>query len=369
MLFKGTRKYGKGEIDLLTMKSGGSNNAFTSFDFTAYYFSFAADRWQQAVEIEADRMNNTLFDPVEFEAERRVVLEELKGRLDQPWGLLMQELYRTALERHPYRNPVIGWIEDVESATLEEMEGYYRLHYCPSNATLVVVGDFETGAALEKIHTEFGHLPPGHPPPARCAAELPQTAERRFQRVWRGDVPRIAIAYPAPRIGHPDSYALQVLASILSDGKASRLYQRLVETDRAATFASAEYGEALDDTLFSIRAEGRGSLSAGEIEALIHDEIEKLASSGVTPHELDRARNQIESHFVFSMERSLDQAMLLGQIRTLTTLDYIDAYVQRIRTVDPAEVQAACRRYLTPLRRTVGWLLEGSGGSLQETRA
>jgi len=366
MLFKGTRRYGKGEIDLLTMKSGGSNNAFTSYDFTAYYFNFASDRWQTALEIEADRMTNTVFEPAEFEAERKVVIEELKAGLDQPWGALMQELNRRAFERHPYRNPVIGWLEDLEAATVEDMEQYYRQHYCPSNATLVLVGDFETDAALRKVKAEFDRIPPGEPPALRSSRELPQERERRFELAWRSSVPRIAIGYHAPPIGHPDSYALQVLAAILADGKASRLYQRLVERDRATTFVTAEYGEAYDETLFYIRAESRGGVTPGAIEAAIHDEVQRIAAGGVDAHELDRARHQIEAHFVFSMERALDQAMLLGQIQTLSTLDYIDEYLPRIAGVDSGHVKHVCKRYLAPSNRTVGWLFEGPPAGVAE---
>lgn len=366
MLFKGTEKLQKGEIDVLTMKHGGVNNAFTSYDFTAYYFTFASDRWSLALEIEADRMTGTRFDPTEFEAERSVVIEELKAGLDQPWGLLMQELNRTAFEAHPYRNPVIGWLEDLESAAIGDMERYYREFYRPSNATLVLVGDFDRESALDLATAAFEHLPPGPAPPCHVPAEPAQMAERRFEIPWRSDVPRVAMAWHAPRIGHADSYVLQVLAAILSDGKASRLYQRLVETDRTVTFVSAEYGEALEDTLFYIRAEGRGTAAIQEIEAAIHDEIGRIVRDGVSPRELDRARHQIEAHFVFSTERSLDQAMLLGQIHTLTTLDYIDLYLSRIAGIDSDRVQETAARYLNDTGRTTGRLVPREDGPASE---
>lgn len=368
MLFKGTEKLQKGEIDVLTMKHGGVNNAFTSYDFTAYYFTFASDRWSLALEIEADRMTGTRFDPGEFEAERNVVIEELRAGLDQPWGLLMQELNRTAFEAHPYRNPVIGWLEDLESAVVADMEQYYREFYRPSNATLVLVGDFDKDMALDQASTAFAHLPPAPVPSTQLAQEPPQMGERRFEIPWRSDVPRIAMAWHAPRIGHPDSYALQVLAAILSDGKASRLYQRLVETERTVTFVSAEYGEALEDTLFYIRAEGRDLGTVPAIEAAIHEEVARIVRDGVTPRELDRARHQIEAHFVFSTERSLDQAMLLGQIQTLTTLDYIDRYLSRIAAIDSDQIQAVAARYLNEGNRTVGWLVPREDGPVPEPR-
>src|SRR5216117_4504183 len=155
MLFKGTERFKKGEIDLITLKNGGGNNAFTSHDFTAYYFNFASDRWDVALEIESDRIINCTFDPEEFEAEKKVVIEELKTGLDSPWGLLLQELEAVAFKVHPYRNPIVGWLQDVERATVEEQQAYYRRYYHPNNATLVIAGDFDTQDVLKKVERLF----------------------------------------------------------------------------------------------------------------------------------------------------------------------------------------------------------------------
>jgi zinc protease len=363
MLFKGTERFKKGEIDLLTLKNGGANNAFTSHDFTAYYFNFASDRWEIALEIEADRMVNCAFDPEEFEAEKKVVIEELKTGLDSPWGLLLQEEEATAYKVHPYRNPIVGWLQDVERATVEQQQAYYRRYYHPDNAILVVAGDFHTEDVLKKVDRVFGSIPAGAQPEPMLLEEPPQRGERRLIVRWRSKVPRLAIAYHAPKIAAPDSYALQVLAVVLTEGKASRLYQRMVEREQSVTFVSAEYGEAKDPTLFHIRAEGRGDHSINEIEASIHDELTKISSDSVTTHELDRAKHQIEAHFILSRERTLDQAILLGQIETLYGLNYIDSYLKRIDAVNAANVADVCRRYLKENSRTVGQLLsDGSEG-------
>ena len=364
MLFKGTERFKKGEIDLLTLKNGGANNAFTSHDFTAYYFNFASDRWEVALGIEADRMVNCAFDPEEFEAEKKVVIEELKTGLDSPWGLLLQEEEATAYKVHPYRNPIVGWLQDVERATVEQQQAYYRRYYHPNNAILVVAGDFDTEDVLKKVDRAFGSIPAGAQPEPMLLEEPPQRGERRLIVRWRSKVPRLAIAYHAPKIAAPDSYALQVLAVVLAEGKASRLYQRMVEREHSVTFVSAEYGEAKDPTLFHIRAEGRGDHSINEIEASIHDELTKISTDGVTTHELDRAKHQIEAHFILSRERTLDQAILLGQIETLYGLNYIDSYLQRIDAVNAADVADVCRRYLNENSRTVGQLL--SDGSEAE---
>src|SRR2546428_9258725 len=231
MLFKGTERFKKGEIDLITLKNGGGNNAFTSHDFTAYYFNFASDRWDVALEIESDRMVNCAFDPEEFEAEKKVVIEELKTGLDSPWGLLLQEQEAAAFKVHPYRNPIVGWLQDVERATVEEQQAYYRRYYHPNNAILVLAGDFDTEEVLTKVVRAFGSIPAGPAGPSMLLQEASQRGERRLIVRWRSKVPRLAVAYHTPPIAQPDSYALQVLAVIFSEGKASRVYPLLVESE------------------------------------------------------------------------------------------------------------------------------------------
>jgi zinc protease len=357
MLFKGTARFKKGEIDLLTLKNGGGNNAFTSHDFTAYYFNFASDRWDVALDIESDRMTNCIFDPDEFEAEKKVVIEELKSSLDSPWGLLLQELDAAAYKVHPYRNPVVGWLHDVERATAAEQEAYYRKHYHPNNAILVLAGDFETDRVLEKVSRAFSSLKPGPSPAPVTLHEPEQRGEKRINVRWRSRVPRIALAYHTPEIAHADSYALQVLGLILAEGKASRLYQRLVEREQTVTFVTAEYGESKDPTLFHMRAEARGEHTAEEIEESIYDELGRIVRDGIATRELERAKHQVEAHFILSRERTLDQALLLGQMETLHSLDYIDSYVRRISEVTSDDVATAVLRYLTEDNRSVGYLL------------
>jgi zinc protease len=367
MLFKGTERFGKGEIDLLTLKNGGNNNAFTSHDFTAYYFNFASDRWDVALDIEADRMVNCVFAPEEFEAEKKVVIEELRMGLDSPWGTLLQELDAMAYKVHPYRNPVIGWLQDVERATDSEQQAYYHRHYHPANATLVLTGDFETDRALEKVYERFSSIPRTPAAAAIVAAEPSQRGEKRMKVQWRSKVPRIAIAYHAPEIAHPDSYALQVLNLILTEGKTSRLYQRLVEREQSVTFVAAEYSESKDPTLFHIRAEARGSHSPESIEATIHQELARLAEKGASAQELDRAKHQVRAHFVLSRERAVDQAMLLGQVESLYGLDYIDTYLDRVSAITSDDVASVCTRYLSELNRTVGYLVpDGSFDGVEE---
>jgi len=366
MLFKGTERFRKGEIDLLTLKNGGANNAFTAHDFTAYYFNFASDRWNFALDIEADRMVNCTFEPDEFEAEKKVVIEELKTSLDSPWGLLIQETDAAAYKIHPYRNPIVGWLQDVERASAEEQQDYYRRFYHPNNAVLVLVGDFDTDRLLERVTDVFSVIPTGPEIPPMLLVEPEQRGEKRVILRWRSKIPRLAMAYHAPRIAHPDTYALQILGVILSEGKASRLYQRMVEREQAVTFVTAEFGESQDPTMFHIRAEARGSHTVEAIESSIHDELHQIAKIGVTPQEVERAKHQIEAHFILSRERTLDQAILLGQIETLQGYEYVDMYLDRISRVTPDDVADVCARYLREDNRTIACLLSDGSESERE---
>jgi zinc protease len=367
MLFKGTDRFKKGEIDLITLKNGGGNNAFTSHDFTAYYFNFASDRWDVALEIEADRMVNCSFEPEEFEAEKKVVIEELKTSLDSPWGLLTQELDAVAYKIHPYRNPIVGWLQDVERASADEQLAYYRRFYHPNNAVLVIVGDINSDAVIEKAQLAFQDIPFGRELPPMLIKEPEQRGERRIVIRWRSEVQRLVIAYHAPEIAHADSYALQLLAVILSEGKASRFYQRMVEHEQSVNFVTADYGESKDPGLFHIRAEARSGRSIESIEASVYDELRKLSHGEISAAEVERAKHQIEAHFILSRERTIDQAILLGQIETLFGLSYIDTYLRRIAAVTADDIATVCGRFLKEDNRTVGHMLSDGSDASAET--
>src|SRR5215471_295122 len=180
MLFKGTDRYKRGDIDLITLKNGGSNNAFTWLDFTAYYFTFASDRWQAALEIESNRMRHTSFAEEEFQPEKKVVEEELHIGLDGPWEPLENEVYATAFRQHPYHWPTVGWIEDLERAMAAEMKAYYDKWYHPRNATLVIVGDIDTEQVVTRIQELFGRIPAGPDVKPQQIVEPPQRGEKRL---------------------------------------------------------------------------------------------------------------------------------------------------------------------------------------------
>ena len=357
MMFKGTGKFAKGDIDLITLRNGGSNNAFTSNDFTAYYFNFASDRWETALEIEASRMRDTLFDEKEFESEKSVVIEELQIGLDSPWGALSQEVDAAAFKQHPYHNPIVGWIQDLKDASAADMKAYYDKWYHPRNATLVLVGDFNTDKALEKIHGLFESISAGPEPPPMLIREEPQRGERRVVVKKETTAERLTIAYHAPEVAHPDSYPLQVISTILSTGKTSRLYQRLQEKDESVTMAGASYDESTDATLFLIRAEIKPGHTLAEVEQSIFDEIEKLKSTPLPDDELNKARQLIEARFILGNEELSNQGILLGLFETIDRYEYLSDYLDRIKAVTAEEIQMAAKKYLHEDNRTVGHLI------------
>lgn len=368
MLFKGTEKYKKGDIDLIALENGGANNAFTWLDFTAYYFTFASDRWQVALDIEADRMRNTRFAEEDFDSERQVVQEELRIRLDGPWEALQNEVWATAFRQHPYHWPTVGWIDDLESATGADMKAYYDKWYHPRNATLVIVGDFNTDEALESVEQLFGPIPAGPEVKPLRIAEPRQRGEKRV--IVKKDTPveRLLIGYHAPAVGDADSYPLEIIQTLLSTGKASRLYQRLIERDQSVTVASATYHDHIDPSLFYIQAELKPEFKLEDVERAIYEEIDRLKNEPVSIAEIEKAKRQIEADLVMSNEEPLQQAILMGQYETIASEErvpeqargykYLDTVLDYIRAVTAEDVARTAQKYFTQDNRTVGYLID-----------
>lgn len=368
MLFKGTDRYPKGAIDLTTQLNGGMNNAFTWLDFTAYYFNFASDRWQTALEIEASRMRDTAFAEEEFASEKQVVEEELRVGLDGPWEALENEVWATAFRQHPYHSPTVGWLEDLEAATAADMKAYYDQWYHPRNATLVMVGDFDSDEAQALVEELFGSIPPGPVARPLKVVEPVQRGEKRVVVKRETPVERLLIGYHTPAVGAPDSYTLRVAEAILSTGKSSRLYQRLVDHDKSVTFASATYHDHIDAPLFYFQAELKPGFKLQEVEHAFYDEIERLKQADVSLPELAKAKRLIEADLVLSNEEPLQQAMLLGQYETIAIgervsddsrgFHYLDTMLDRINAVNIDDLARSVRKYFTDDNRTVGYLVD-----------
>lgn len=361
MMFKGTERYAKGEIDYVTTRHGGANNAFTSRDYTAYYFTFASDRWRPALEIEADRMENAVFDSPEFELERQVVLEELRMELDSPWGALRQAVESASFKAHPYRYPVIGTLEDVSNVTLEELQAHYREFYAPNNATLVLVGDFRQDEVLKEVENAFGRISSREIPQRDVPVEPRQHQENRVELRKTSHVRRLLWAFPAPSVHESEHYAIELIDKLLSEGKLARLYRRLVEEERAMSGVMTEFDETQDPYLFFIRGELQPGADVERVEHLITAEINRLLDGRLPEQELERARNQCLSQFLADFETPLDQAVQLGLLETLSGFEYWNSYVKRIESVSTDDIRAAAMKYLHPDSGTKGIMINEPG--------
>lgn len=352
MQFKGTETFKKGEADKLISKNGGTKNAATWKDFTYYYETLPSDKLELAVRIEADRMVNSLIDAKEHEAEMTVVRSELEGNENNPDRLMMYELYAAAYKAHPYQWPTIGWRHDVESITRDDIWNYYRTFYHPNNATVVIVGDFDTGEALKLVQKHFGLIPRGPEPPEVTAKEPPQLGERRAVIRKAGASHRIMMGFHTPEIGHPDIYPLDVLELVLSGGRSARLYKALVD-GQLATSAWASAGISRDANLFRIGATARDGVSIEDVETALLEQVERVKSEQISDEELQKALNQLEAQFVYANDSITDQADQLGYFETIHSWRFIDEYLEHARKVTREDVQRVAQTYLTEVNRTV----------------
>ncbi|MBI5379260.1 MAG: insulinase family protein [Nitrospirae bacterium] len=360
MMLKGTPAVGKGEHSRIVARNGGNENAFTGMDYTAYFQNFASDRVDLSLRLESDRMVNLLLDSQEFDLEREVVKEERRMRTeDDPTSLVVEELYAAAFKVHPYRNPVLGWMTDLEGLTREDAHRFYKTYYVPNNATLVVVGDFDPKTLLPKIRDYFGAIPRGTNPPQPKVMEPPQRGERRVKVEAEAQLPFVFAGWHIPNSGHPDEYALEVLAHILTTGKSSRLYRALVYDQQLAAYAGGDYdGMKIDPSLFYLYGGLRPGITPEAFEQALYRVVAEIQERGVTPEELLRAKNQVAAGFIMAQDSAFYRGRILGQIETLGVgWRYLTTYVERIRAVTAEDVLRVARMYLTDSNRTVGILI------------
>lgn len=369
MMFKGTKKFGKGEIDRLLRENGAMSNAGTWKDFTYYYETLSSSKLELAMKIESDRMVNSLLDPKEFEAEKIVVRSELEGRENEPDSLMLYELYALAYKSHPYQWPTIGWKTDVEKATRTDLYKYYRTFYKPNNATIVITGDFDTNEAIDMVKKYFGSIPKGLEPPKVTAIEPAQYGEKRSVIRKSGAASRVLIGFHTPALGDKDNYALDVAELVLSSGRSSRLYKALIDKQLATSaWGSALYGK--DPNLFVLGGTARDGVNIEDVEAALLAEVEKLKTELITEEELQKALNQLEANFIYTNDSVTDQAQQLGYFETLYTWRFIDDYLINAKKVTAEDVQSAVKKYLTLKNSsTVTFIPDASANTDRKTSA
>ena len=377
MMFKGTKKIGPEEFSRTIQENGGNDNAFTSHDYTTYFENLSADRIQIALDLESDRMQNLNLREEDFLTERMVVMEERRLRTeDSPTAHLLEQLHATAFQIQPYRWPIIGWMEDIALFTLDDLKAYYQTYYNPVNAFIVVVGDFKKGDLLPRIERAFGSYPKGIAPNQERAKDPLQTGERRIIVKKEAQLPSIVMAYHVPNLRDPDGYVLEVIATILSGGKSSRLYQSLVREKRLVLDADADHSLlSRDPSLFYLSADPLPGKEVTEVEKALEQEVERLQKELVGKEELEKAKNQLEASFIFGQDSFFYQAMILAQHEIALNWRAIDDYLPHIRKVIPEDIQRVAKKYLIPDNRTLGILIplppkegkpEPTGSSIKE---
>ena len=359
MMFKGTSKVGPGQFSKTVQKNGGRDNAFTSDDYTGYFETFASDRFELALELEADRVRGLLLDPKEVESEKKVIMEERRLRTDDdPVSALRETMEAVAFQVHPYRQPVIGWMSDLEALTREDLVRHYNTYYLPNNAMLIVVGDFKSDELLPKIQRVFGAIPRGPEPPKVRAVEPEQHGERRLVLKKEAELPFVFMGYHVPDLKHPDNFALEVLAYILSGGKSARIYKSLVYDKQLALFAGGGYDrESIDPNLFSFYASVMPGKTAEEVERAMTAEIERLKSDLIPDRELEKAKNQIEAGFLLGQDSVFNLARQLAEYEIVAGWRTWEAYLPGIRAVKAEDLQRVAKTYLTPDNQTVAVLI------------
>jgi len=363
MMFKGTPEVPAGEFSRRIAAAGGRENAFTSRDHTAYFQTLQKDRLELALKLEADRMANLVLSADEFAKEIQVVMEERRLRTeDSAQGRLYEGLMASAFQTHPYRHPVIGWMDDLKNMSVDDARAWYQRWYAPNNATLVVAGDVDPTQVFAWAQQYFGPLA-AHPLPLRKPQHEPeQNGARQVTVKAPAKQPVVALAWQAPTLTDAekdsDPYALEILAGVLDGHASARLNQSLVREKRLATEASAGYDAvSRGPALFMVDATPAEGHTVAELEAALKQEIARIVKDGVDEKELARVKAQVLASQVYQQDSLFYQAMLIGEWTT-AGLDYRarDIRFRKLKEVTPAQVRAVAAKYLVDSTLTVAQL-------------
>lgn len=361
MLFKGTETLPPGAIDRLTQKNGGQNNASTRPDATEYHFTFPADRWEVALEIEADRMRNANCPQGEFDSEKTVVLNELYIGLDDPMNVLLETVESAAFPVARYHHPVIGWEEDVVSTTRERMLAYYRKHYHPERATMVIVGGVDRERAVARASELLGRIPRGDTVRFEMKEPAPR-GETRLTLVQDTQVARLVLAFRSTSILDPKEPHLDVVSAVLSGDKTARLDKALVDTGLAAS-VQAWSDTRRDDGIFTIVVQPAPGHDLDELERATKEVLAGLVATGPTADELTLAKKKILASQVFSQASSSGYASRLGSLAVVGDWKYVLRYPAVIEATTVEDAKTAAARVFDPSKAVVGRSLPKPGAA------
>ncbi|MCU0973472.1 MAG: insulinase family protein [Burkholderiales bacterium] len=352
MMFKGTKDVPAGEFNKLVAAAGGRDNAFTNRDYTAYFQQVQKSELPLMLRLEADRMANLNLTDEEFAKEIKVVMEERRLRTDdKARALLYEQLLATTYSAHPYRTPVIGWMNDLENMKAEDARQWYRDWYAPNNATLVVVGDVKAAEVFKLAEQYFGKIK-ARPLPARKPQDEPiQAGERRIVVKAPAELPHLVMAYHVPKIRDVEQdwepYALDVLDAILDGHEGARLTRSLVRGSRIASSAGSSYDSvARGPTLFFLDGTPSDGKTVQELETALRKEIQNVAEHGVSEEELARVKAQVIAGEVFQRDSMFYQAMQIGSLETAgLPHQSVDVQIEKLKAVTAAQVQEVAKKY------------------------
>ena len=358
MMFNGSKNYGPKMFDRTMEANGGSNNAYTNSDVTVYQDWFPASSLETIFKLEGDRIGHLSIDPKMVDSERGVVLSERSTGLENSNAqMLMQDLDSVAFVAHPYAIPTIGWESDIKAWTQKDLENYFRTYYAPNNAVSVIVGDVKVDE-VKKLATKYlGSIPKRAAPPAVRTVEPEQKGERRvFVAKPSATSANLIVAYKIPERAAADTYALNVLQSILTDGKTSRLYKALVET-QLATSVNAGSGDGFDPGLLYLMTVAAAGVEPGKIEKALLEAVDKVVKEGVSEEELQKVKNS-KLLGIYRMQETINgKAQMLGNYEVFNG-DYKKAFdaPAAYEKLTVADIQAVAVKYLKKSQRTIGVL-------------
>ena len=363
MMFKGTPSVGAGEFSRLVATAGGRDNAFTSKDYTAYFQQMPKEKLAQMIRLDADRMRHLTLDPKEFSQEIKVVMEERRLRTeDQPQAMLLEQLNATALQAHPYRVPVIGWMSDLQSMSVNDARQWYQRWYVPNNAYVVIVGDVDHQAVFRLAKRYYGALS-ARPVPARKPQNEPtQLGIRRLNVKAPAENPVLLMAYKVPVLRDVeqdiDPYALEMLSAILDGHEAARFSQRLVRDQRLAASAGAGYdATARGPGLFYLQGIPSDGKTPEQLEAGLRAEIERIAREGVSPEELSRAKAQLVASQTYKLDSMFAQAMEIGQLEAVgIPYQQANRMIAKLQAVTADQIKEVAIKYFRDDQLTIGLL-------------
>ncbi|MEO3998213.1 pitrilysin family protein [Mesorhizobium sp. CAU 1732] len=365
LMFKGTSNHGPGEFSARIADVGGRENAFTSYDYTAYFQQVAPSELKVMMEFESDRMRNLVLTDDVIGPERDVIIEERNSRVESdPSALLSEEVNATLYQNHPYRFPVIGWMQEIEQLNRQDAIDFYDRFYAPNNAVLVVAGDVDAAEVRTLVDETYGKIERGPDLPPRVRPVEPEQNTKRTVELVdsRVGVPGFSKRWVVPSYTTAEdgeAEALDILSELLGGGTRSRIYQELVVKQGIASSAGAFYqGTSLDATTFGVYGSPRGDAKLEDVEKAIDAEIEKLVKDGVTQDELDKSKKRALRSMIFARDDQSGMARIYGAtLTTGGTVEDIAEWPDRINAVTVEDVQQAAERYLDQRRAVSGYLL------------